>query len=141
MSLLDVRDLEVRYGGIQAVRGISLTVGEGELVSLIGANGAGKTTTLKAVSNLLRAERGDSSVIWVQEQVVRPKLIQLFTHALAFVCPSIYEPLGIVNLEAMACGVGRSSTCKASPTCTRAAGLVTGWPRICTAPSAISCCR
>ena len=38
-----------------------------------------------------------------QEQVARPELIQLFTHALAFVCPSIYEPLGIVNLEAMAC--------------------------------------
>jgi starch synthase len=51
----------------------------------------------------LRAERGDDSVIWIQEQVVRPKLVQLFTHALAFVCPSIYEPLGIVNLEAMAC--------------------------------------
>jgi alpha-maltose-1-phosphate synthase len=51
----------------------------------------------------LRAERGDSSVIWIQEQVARPKLVQLFTHALAFVCPSIYEPLGIVNLEAMAC--------------------------------------
>jgi alpha-maltose-1-phosphate synthase len=51
----------------------------------------------------LRAERGDTSVIWIQEQVVRPKLVQLFTHALAFVCPSIYEPLGIVNLEAMAC--------------------------------------
>ncbi len=51
----------------------------------------------------LRAERGEASVIWIQEQVVRPKLVQLFTHALAFVCPSIYEPLGIVNLEAMAC--------------------------------------
>ena len=51
----------------------------------------------------LRAERGEDSVIWIQEQVVRPKLVQLFTHALAFVCPSIYEPLGIVNLEAMAC--------------------------------------
>jgi starch synthase len=51
----------------------------------------------------LRAERGQDSVIWIQEQVVRPKLVQLFTHALAFVCPSIYEPLGIVNLEAMAC--------------------------------------
>ena len=56
-----------------------------------------------AAVDQLRAERGESSVIWVQEQVVRPKLIQLFTHALAFVCPSIYEPLGIVNLEAMAC--------------------------------------
>jgi alpha-maltose-1-phosphate synthase len=56
-----------------------------------------------AAVDQLRAERGDGSVIWVQEQVVRPKLVQLFTHALAFVCPSIYEPLGIVNLEAMAC--------------------------------------
>jgi starch synthase len=53
--------------------------------------------------DLLRAERGDSSVIWIQEQVDRPKLVQLFSHALSFVCPSIYEPLGIVNLEAMAC--------------------------------------
>ncbi len=51
----------------------------------------------------LRAERGDASIIWIQEQISRPKIIQLFSHALAFVCPSIYEPLGIVNLEAMAC--------------------------------------
>jgi starch synthase len=56
-----------------------------------------------AAVDLLRQERGESSVIWIQEQVARPKLVQLFTHALAFVCPSIYEPLGIVNLEAMAC--------------------------------------
>lgn len=51
----------------------------------------------------LRAERGDGSVIWLQEQVDRVTLIRLFTQALAFCCPSIYEPLGIVNLEAMAC--------------------------------------
>jgi len=51
----------------------------------------------------LKAERGESSIIWIQEQLSRPKVIQLFSHALAFVCPSIYEPLGIVNLEAMAC--------------------------------------
>lgn len=56
-----------------------------------------------AAVDQLRAERGNDCVIWVQEQVARPRLIQLFTHALAFVCPSIYEPLGIVNLEAMAC--------------------------------------
>ena len=56
-----------------------------------------------AAVDQLRAARGESSVIWIQEQVMRTKLIQLFTHALAFVCPSIYEPLGIVNLEAMAC--------------------------------------
>ena len=54
MSLLDVSNLTIRYGGIQAVRGISLTVGEGELVSLIGANGAGKSSTLGALGGLLK---------------------------------------------------------------------------------------
>ena len=51
----------------------------------------------------LRRKRGGDSVVWIQEQAGRPDLIQLFTHALAFACPSVYEPLGIVNLEAMAC--------------------------------------
>ena len=51
----------------------------------------------------LQQQRGPSSVIWIQEQAERTDLIQLFSHALAFVCPSVYEPLGIVNLEAMAC--------------------------------------
>lgn len=51
----------------------------------------------------LREARGPDSVIWIEEQVSKPALIQLFSHSLAFVCPSIYEPLGIVNLEAMAC--------------------------------------
>jgi branched-chain amino acid transport system ATP-binding protein len=45
--LLEIRDLEVRYGGIRAVKGIDLDVREGELVCLIGANGAGKTSTLQ----------------------------------------------------------------------------------------------
>ena len=51
----------------------------------------------------LRAIRGQDSVVWIEQQVPRPALIQLFSHAVAFVCPSVYEPLGIVNLEAMAC--------------------------------------
>ncbi|HEY5636038.1 MAG TPA: ABC transporter ATP-binding protein [Burkholderiales bacterium] len=50
--LLEVRGLEVHYGGIRAVKGIDLDVAEGELVSLIGANGAGKTSTLKAICGL-----------------------------------------------------------------------------------------
>jgi len=58
--------------------------------------------TAEAVARL-REERGDDAVVWIQEQVDRPRLISLFSHALAFACPSIYEPLGIVNLEAMAC--------------------------------------
>lgn len=51
----------------------------------------------------LRAERGDDSVIWIKDHLPRPEIIQLLSHATTFVCPSIYEPLGIVNLEAMAC--------------------------------------
>jgi len=53
MSLLEVHDLKVAYGGIQALKGISLNVAQGELVALIGSNGAGKTTTLKALAGLL----------------------------------------------------------------------------------------
>ena len=52
-ALLDVKALNVAYGGINAVKGIDLSVGSGEMVALIGANGAGKTTTLKAICGLL----------------------------------------------------------------------------------------
>jgi branched-chain amino acid transport system ATP-binding protein len=51
--LLDVKNLEVRYGGIRAVKGIDLDVAQGELVALIGANGAGKTSALKAICRLI----------------------------------------------------------------------------------------
>jgi branched-chain amino acid transport system ATP-binding protein len=57
--LLQVRDLQVAYGGIQAVKGIAFEVREGELVSLIGSNGAGKTTTMKAITGLLGLREGD----------------------------------------------------------------------------------
>ena len=57
-AMLEVRDLEVAYGKIKAVKGISFDVHEGEVVSLIGTNGAGKTTTLRTISGLLRPVRG-----------------------------------------------------------------------------------
>jgi branched-chain amino acid transport system ATP-binding protein len=57
--LLEVRDLKVAYGGIQAVKGVSFDVRRGELVSLIGANGAGKTTTLKAITGTQPVRDGD----------------------------------------------------------------------------------
>ena len=60
--LLQVDSLSVAFGGIQAVRDISLSVGVGELVTLIGANGAGKTTTLKAITRTLPASRSMGSV-------------------------------------------------------------------------------
>ena len=58
MSLLAIDTLCVRYDAIEAVKGISLTVGEGELVALIGANGAGKTTTLNCLAGLLKPAAG-----------------------------------------------------------------------------------
>ncbi len=59
--LLEIRGLEVGYGGIRAVKGIDLEVREGQLVCLIGTNGAGKSTTLRAICGLLRAREGSVS--------------------------------------------------------------------------------
>ncbi len=59
MALLELRDLDVHYGAIHALKGINLKVEEGQIVTLIGANGAGKSTTLRAISGLIRPSRGD----------------------------------------------------------------------------------
>ncbi|MGH9365736.1 MAG: ATP-binding cassette domain-containing protein, partial [Thermoanaerobaculia bacterium] len=56
--ILEVRDLRVSYGAIEALKGVSLTLGAGEIVTLIGANGAGKSTTLKAIMGLVPAAAG-----------------------------------------------------------------------------------
>ena len=58
MALLEVRDLEVYYGVIQALKGISFDVNEGEIVTLIGANGAGKTTTMQSIMGLIPVKHG-----------------------------------------------------------------------------------
>jgi branched-chain amino acid transport system ATP-binding protein len=58
VSLLEVRDLHVSYGAIEAIKGISLDVEEGQVVTLIGTNGAGKTTTLRTLSGLLKPTKG-----------------------------------------------------------------------------------
>ncbi len=60
-AMLEVRDLRVAYGKIEAVKGISFSVDEGQVVTLIGTNGAGKTTTLRTVSGLLRPSSGSIS--------------------------------------------------------------------------------
>ena len=58
MALLEVRDLRVNYGPIQAIRGIDMDVEEGKIVALLGANGAGKTTTLRAISGVIKSSGG-----------------------------------------------------------------------------------
>jgi branched-chain amino acid transport system ATP-binding protein len=58
-TVLELRNVDVFYGRIQALRGVSLTVGDGEIVALIGSNGAGKTTTLRTISGLVRPSKGE----------------------------------------------------------------------------------
>lgn len=72
MKVLDVRDLEIAYGGIRAVQGISLHVDAGELIALIGANGAGKTTTLNCLAGLIRPARGHVSLFGQELTQVPP---------------------------------------------------------------------
>ena len=67
MTLLEVRDIRTRYGSIEALKGISLTVDEGEVVTLIGSNGAGKTTTLRSISGLTPASAG--TIMFAGEEI------------------------------------------------------------------------
>ena len=67
--LLSVRDLVVQYGGIEAVKGISFDIGQGECVSLIGANGAGKTTTLKAITGTLPTATVQGTITYANQNI------------------------------------------------------------------------
>ena len=70
--LLEVKDLHVHYGKIQALRGVSFHVDEGEIISIIGANGAGKTTTLKTISGLLKPTSGSIHFKGIDVATVAP---------------------------------------------------------------------
>ncbi|OIQ79294.1 high-affinity branched-chain amino acid transport ATP-binding protein LivF [mine drainage metagenome] len=70
--LLDVKDLCVQYGKIEALRGVSFHVNQGEIVSIIGANGAGKTTTLKTISGLLKPTSGSIHFNGIDVATVAP---------------------------------------------------------------------
>jgi len=83
MSLLQVANLSVFYGSIEALRGISLRVEEGEVVTLIGANGAGKSTTLRTISGLIEPKQGSIRFAgqliqgWAPHRVVKSGLVQV----------------------------------------------------------------
>jgi branched-chain amino acid transport system ATP-binding protein len=82
-TLLEVQDLNVYYGAIHALKGISFHVEKGEIVALIGANGAGKSTTLSTISGLLRPRagkvtyRGDDLTQSLSDQIVRKGIVQV----------------------------------------------------------------
>ena len=82
--MLELRDLVCRYGKVSAVKGVSLTVGRGQLVALIGTNGAGKTTTLKAISGLLTPAGGQ--IIFDGKDITRASARQILSLGIAH-CP------------------------------------------------------
>ena len=78
MEMLEVKDLYVNYGAIEAIKGISFTVQPGEIVTLIGANGAGKTTTLHTISGLVKAKSGSITYNGTDLQTIDPSKIISF---------------------------------------------------------------
>jgi len=94
--LLELKKLQVAYGGIQAVKGIDLHVGSGELVCLIGANGAGKTTTLKGICGLQPVKSG--SIHYAGESIVGRPAFELVRKGLAMV-PEGRGVFGALTIE------------------------------------------
>ena len=89
MSLLEVNDINVYYGAIHAIKGISFSVDEGEVVTLIGANGAGKSTTLNTVAGLLRPREG--SIHFGGKDLARVHASDMVKHGMAL-CPEGRRP-------------------------------------------------
>ena len=81
MTLLEVRDIRTRYGAIEALKGISLTVDAGEVVTLIGSNGAGKTTTLRSISGLTPASAG--TITFCGEEITHVPAHEIVSHGIA----------------------------------------------------------
>ena len=79
--MLEIKDLHVAYGGIQALRGVSLTVPEGKIVTLIGANGAGKSTLMRTISGLVKAQSG--SILWNGQELLGKPIDQIVTSGIA----------------------------------------------------------
>ena len=79
--MLKIENLHVAYGGIQALRGISLEVPDGKIVTLIGANGAGKSTTLRTISGLVKATSG--SISWNGEELLGKPIDKIVTSGIA----------------------------------------------------------
>ena len=79
--MLEIKDLHVSYGGIQALRGVSLNVPDGKIVTLIGANGAGKSTLMRTISGLVKAQSG--SILWNGQELLGKPIDQIVTSGIA----------------------------------------------------------
>ena len=108
--LLSVKDLKVNYKKVEAVKGVSFSVGEGTLVSIIGANGAGKSTILKTLSGLLRATAGE---IWFGDKRIDKTAVDKIVKMGIAQVPAgrkIFPQLSVLeNLEAGAYTIGKRS--------------------------------
>ena len=99
MSLLEVKNLVVSYGAIKALKGISFSVEQGEIITLIGSNGAGKTTTLHSISNLVKKSEGSvefngkNITTLAPDKIVREGLIQVPEGRRVFANMSVKENL------------------------------------------------
>ena len=83
MAMLEIKDLEVYYGMIQAIKGISFEVNEGEVIALIGANGAGKTTTLHTISGLIAPKKG--TVTFEGKEITKTPAHKIVSYGMAHV--------------------------------------------------------
>ena len=79
--MLKIENLHVSYGGIQALRGVSLEVPDGKIVTLIGANGAGKSTTLRTITGLVKASSG--SIQWSGEELLGRSIDRIISAGIA----------------------------------------------------------
>ena len=102
MAMLEVKDLKVSYGAIQAVQGVSFRLDKGEIVALIGSNGAGKSTILRTISGLERAKGG--SILFEGEELVRLKAHKIVERGIAHVPEGRREFPGLTVTENLRMG-------------------------------------
>lgn len=100
MALLEIKDLEVNYGVIKAIKGVSFDVNEGEIIALIGANGAGKTTILHTITGLIQAKKG--SIVFDGKELTKTPPHKIVSMGMAHVPEGrrIFQQLSVLeNLQ------------------------------------------
>ncbi len=97
MALLEIKDLEVNYGVIKAIKGVSFDVNEGEIIALIGANGAGKTTILHTITGLIQAKKG--SIVFDGKELTKTPQHKIVSMGMAHVPEGrrIFQQLSVLE--------------------------------------------